>query len=126
MITGDYHQTAVAVAWGVGMVPAGGIVHVIDKLPAAAEVSPPSSPVQTASTNSLFPGELDGLSSQPSQAWTSSRPAVNKHSGTGLDTVLMSAADISRYMLLAEARSQNSRTLLQVNTINKFLCINLP
>lgn len=82
MITGDYHQTAVAVAWGVGMVPAGGVVHVIDKLPAAAEVSPPSSPVQLASTNSLFSRELDDFSRRGSQAWSSSRPLVTKLSGT--------------------------------------------
>lgn len=87
MITGDYHQTAVAVAWGVGMVPAGGIVHVIDKLPAAAEVSPPSSPVQIASTNSLFSRELDELSRRPSQAWPSLRPLVSKLSGTTLHPV---------------------------------------
>ena len=111
MITGDYHQTAVAVAWGVGMVPPGGIVHVIDKLPAAAEVSPPSTPVQIASTNSLFPGELDGLSRQPSQAWTSWRPAAKKENGTTLDMVFTHAANFGRHMLFS---SQSSCTLPQL------------
>lgn len=73
------------------MVPAGGIVHVIDKIPATAGVSPPSSPVQVASTNSLFPGELDGLSRRPSQAWSSLPPDGAKHDRTRLDPVLMDA-----------------------------------
>ena len=55
MALGDYHQTAVAVAWAVGMVPPGGIVHVIDKVPRAWTFSPPTSPVQVASTGMLFP-----------------------------------------------------------------------
>lgn len=61
MITGDYHQTAISVAWAVGMVPPGGIVHVIDKLtlPTAAVISPPPSPVQLASSNMLFPRSAD-------------------------------------------------------------------
>ena len=104
MITGDYHQTAVSVAWGVGMVPAGGVVHVIDKLPAAAVVSPPPSPVQLASSNSLFPREPDGMVRQPSQAWSSLRPKpANPHFVT-LDPVLMDPAEISRDTLLAESQ----------------------
>ncbi|DBB06818.1 TPA: hypothetical protein ACH3X3_009479 [Trebouxia sp. C0006] len=59
MITGDYHQTAVAVAWGVGMVPAGGVVHIIDKQPTAAVFSPPSSPVNISSAKSLLPRAWD-------------------------------------------------------------------
>ena len=59
MITGDYHQTAVAVAWGVGMVPAGGVVHIIDKQPSAAVLSPPSSPVNISSAKSLLPRAWD-------------------------------------------------------------------
>lgn len=57
MITGDYHQTAVSVAWAVGMVPPGGVVHIIDKVakPSPSALSPPVSPVQAASTGSLFP-----------------------------------------------------------------------
>ena len=104
MITGDYHQTAVSVALGVGMVPAGGVVHVIDKLPASAIVSPPSSPVQIASSNSLFPRELDGMLRQPSQAWSSLRPKPAKRDGVTLDPVLMDPAEISRDMLLAESQ----------------------
>ena len=84
MITGDYHQTAVAVAWGVGMVPAGGIVHVIDKAPATAAISPPSSPVQLSSSRSLFARELsslagrDGtLSRKPSMAWSKLRSSLS-------------------------------------------------
>lgn len=100
MITGDYHQTAVAVAWGVGMVPAGGVVHVIDKLPATAVVSPPSSPVQIASSNSLFPRELDGTSQQPYQAWSSLRPKP----GVTLDPLLRDPAEVSRDALLAEVQ----------------------
>lgn len=104
MITGDYHQTAVSVAWAVGMVPAGGIVHVIDKLPATAVVSPPSSPVQIASSNSLFPRQLDGMLRQPSQAWSSLRPKPTNRDGVTLDPVLMDPAEISRDTLLAEAQ----------------------
>ncbi len=59
MITGDYHQTAVAVAWGVGMVPAGGVVHIIDKQSTAAVFSPPSSPVNISSAKSLLPRAWD-------------------------------------------------------------------
>ena len=78
MITGDYHQTAVAVAWGVGMVPAGGVVHVIDKQPAAAVLSPPSSPVNVSSTKSLFPRAWDtndALSHRPPVVWSRLRPS---------------------------------------------------
>lgn len=59
MITGDYHQTAISVAWAVGMVPTGGIVHIIDKVarPRTAALSPLTSPVQVASTGMLFPRE---------------------------------------------------------------------
>ena len=104
MITGDYHQTAVAVAFGAGMVPAGGVVHVIDKLPATAVVSPPSSPVQLASSNLLFPRELDGMVRQPSQAWSSLRPKPPNPNGVTLDPVLMDPAEISRGTLLAESQ----------------------
>lgn len=104
MITGDYHQTAVSVAWGVGMVPAGGVVHVIDKLPATAVVSPPSSPVQIASSNSLFPRELDSTPRQPSQAWSSLRPKPAHRDGVTLEAVLMDPAEISRDTLLAESQ----------------------
>ena len=103
MITGDYHQTAVAVAWGVGMVPAGGVVHVIDKLPAPAMVSPPSSPVQISSTRSLFPRELDGLSRSHSYIWSSLRPAAAKPPSMTLDPVLVDPVAVSRDSLLAES-----------------------
>ena len=89
------------VAWGVGMVPAGGVVHVIDKLPASAVVSPPSSPVQIASSNSLFPRELDGILQQPYQAWSSLRP---KPQGVKLDPLLSDPAEVSRDALLAEVQ----------------------
>lgn len=104
MITGDYHQTAVAVAWGVGMVPPGGVVHVIDKLPASAVLSPPSSPLQISSTNLLFPREVAGLSRQPAQAWSSLQPDPAKHVGVTLDPVLVDPAETSRDALLSESQ----------------------
>ncbi len=96
MITGDYHQTAVAVAWGVGMVPAGGVVHVIDKLPTTAMVSPPSSPVHISSARSLFPREWESngmLSRRPLVAWSRLRPSLSE---AELDPV-----NVSRDTLLA-------------------------
>lgn len=83
------------------MVPAGGVVHVIDKLPASAVVSPPSSPVQIASSNSLFPRKLDGILQQPYQAWSSLRP---KPQGVKLDPLLSDPAEVSRDALLAEVQ----------------------
>lgn len=103
MITGDYHQTAVAVAWGVSMVPAGGVVHVIDKLPVTAAFSPPSSPVQLSSTRSLFPRELEDASQKPFAPWSNLRPSTGKPAEVRLDPVLVDPVAVSRDALLEEA-----------------------
>lgn len=72
MITGDYHQTAVSVAWAVGMVPPGGVVHIIDRVvkPKPASLSPPISPVQVASTSALFPRDAAAIR-PPYSRWQS-------------------------------------------------------
>ena len=72
MITGDYTQTAISVAWAVGMVPTGGVVHIIDKVarPRTAALSSLTSPVQVASTGMLFP--RDAGVRPPYSRWQSS------------------------------------------------------
>ena len=108
MITGDYHQTAVAVAWGVGMVPAGGVVHVIDRQPTTAAVSPPSSPVHISSAKSLFPRGVEKsgvLSRLPSLAWSRLRPSKPMAEAVAVE---LDPVDVSRDELLASPRGHVS------------------
>ncbi|DBA85704.1 TPA: hypothetical protein ACH3X1_005275 [Trebouxia sp. C0004] len=96
MITGDYHQTAVAVAWGVGMVPPEGVVHIIDKQPTAAVLSPPSSPVNISSARSLLPRAWE-----ISDALRTRAPVARSRLRPGTPEPELDPVNVSRDVLLA-------------------------